>query len=46
MKCAMHNIYMHYLDFLAEVPLIPFLHVPMDLLLPLFNRKFPNFVES
>ena len=33
------------LNFLTEVPLIPFLHVPMDLLLPLFNRKFPTLLK-
>lgn len=31
------------LDFFAEVPFIPFLHVPMDLLFPLFSRELSNF---
>ena len=32
-----------YLYFLAEVPLIPLLHIPMDLLFPLFHREFSYF---
>ena len=29
--------------FLAEVPLIPLLHIPMDLFFPLFHREFSYF---
>eukprot|EP00268_Persea_americana_P021685 TRINITY_DN21600_c0_g1_i5.p1 TRINITY_DN21600_c0_g1~~TRINITY_DN21600_c0_g1_i5.p1 ORF type:complete len:101 (+),score=27.34 TRINITY_DN21600_c0_g1_i5:276-578(+) len=33
------------LDLLGEVPLIPFLHVSVDLLFPFFNREPSNFVS-
>jgi len=31
-----------YLNFLAEVSFISFLHVSIDLFFPLLNRKFSN----
>lgn len=31
-----------YLNFLAEIPFIPFLHVSMDFLFPFLSREFSN----